>query len=128
MEPRQSGVEPTCCFFCKGQVVTNPKMKPWREQVGGEALKSRPTSTIWAERHVPVKLSLYFCMPMPKKPVKNRPTPSVKPDIDKLCRACLDAMSGILYVDDGQVTTLIAQKTYSVQPRLTVIAETDWLL
>jgi len=35
-----------------------------------------------------------------------------KPDIDKLCRAVLDALTGIAYADDSQVVALDASKVY----------------
>lgn len=38
------------------------------------------------------------------------PYPSL--DLDKLCRAVLDALTGIAYRDDSQVVTLAATKTY----------------
>lgn len=34
------------------------------------------------------------------------------PDIDKLCRAVLDALAGIAYLDDRQVRDLIGSKAY----------------
>ena len=35
-----------------------------------------------------------------------------KPDIDKLLRALLDAMTGVVYVDDSQVACIWATKEY----------------
>lgn len=37
-------------------------------------------------------------------------------DIDKLCRAVLDAMTELAFKDDGQVTTLLAKKKYASGP------------
>lgn len=34
------------------------------------------------------------------------------PDVDKLCRACLDALSGVVYADDRQVARLTASKRW----------------
>jgi Holliday junction resolvase RusA-like endonuclease len=34
--------------------------------------------------------------------------------VDKLCRAVLDALTGILYHDDAQVVSLNASKRYGV--------------
>jgi crossover junction endodeoxyribonuclease RusA len=44
--------------------------------------------------------------------------PSVAPDIDKLVRAALDALTGVVFVDDGQVVELIATKAYAERPGL----------
>jgi Holliday junction resolvase RusA-like endonuclease len=38
-----------------------------------------------------------------------------RPDVDNLLKAVLDAMNGIVYVDDGQVNLTIATKKYAPQ-------------
>jgi Holliday junction resolvase RusA-like endonuclease len=50
-------------------------------------------------------------LPMPKK--TNRRYPTTKPDIDKLSRAVLDALTSVWYKDDSQVIQLEAQKIYT---------------
>jgi Holliday junction resolvase RusA-like endonuclease len=39
--------------------------------------------------------------------------PGVRPDIDKLARSVADALTGIAYRDDGQITELVARKLYA---------------
>ena len=39
--------------------------------------------------------------------------PAGRPDVDKLSRACLDAITAVAVDDDSQVVSLIADKTYS---------------
>ena len=41
-----------------------------------------------------------------------REAPCVRPDVDKLARALLDALTGVAYEDDGQVVTLTVRKRY----------------
>ena len=41
--------------------------------------------------------------------------PRGTPDLDKLVRAVLDALTGVAFNDDSQVTTLIASKYYADQ-------------
>ena len=41
------------------------------------------------------------------------PYPAVKPDVDKLERAILDALTGIAYADDAQVCEVIKSKVYA---------------
>ena len=50
-----------------------------------------------------------------------------KPDLDKLIRAVLDALTGIVYRDDSQVCWLLAQKRYSEKSgvQLMIHAEED---
>lgn len=55
---------------------------------------------------------IYFRMP--GDPKKGACT--TRPDIDKLARAILDALSGIIYEDDKQVIWLSAEKRYSENP------------
>lgn len=43
---------------------------------------------------------------------KYREYPNVKPDIDKLTRAILDALTGVFYQDDSQVITINCRKLY----------------
>ncbi|MEO5302936.1 RusA family crossover junction endodeoxyribonuclease [Enterococcus cecorum] len=46
--------------------------------------------------------------------------PKTKPDADNYAKGILDAMKGIIWQDDGQVTDLIARKYYSERPRVEV--------
>ena len=48
-----------------------------------------------------------------KAPIRcSRLTPCVRPDVDKLARALLDALTGVAYEDDGQVVALTVRKIY----------------
>jgi len=44
---------------------------------------------------------------------KKRPRHSVTPDIDKLVRAALDGMTGVVYRDDAQIDCVKARKVYT---------------
>ena len=88
-----------------------------------------------------VGLYVAFTFPRPDShwlPVNSRrDAPALKPgapqwltsspDVDKLCRAVLDALTGIAYLDDAQVTAICGTKVYSDewgQPGFTAIAVT----
>lgn len=87
-------------------VETAKGLKAWREIVAHVAkLSNREVSKD------AIKLSLLFLMPAPKKMVRRFPT--TKPDLDKLTRAVLDALTGVWYVDDCQVVALDVQKGYT---------------
>lgn len=47
-------------------------------------------------------------------------------DCDNLAKSVLDAMTGIIYKDDSQVTSLHVSKRYSDKPRTSVLV-TGWL-
>lgn len=59
----------------------------------------------------PVSLRVAFYVPRPKSTRRDRPT--VKPDLDKLLRATLDALTGIAFGDDAQVVVVSASKDYA---------------
>jgi Endodeoxyribonuclease RusA len=40
--------------------------------------------------------------------------PAKRPDVDKWARQVLDAMTGVIYADDGQVVSLLAVKDFAV--------------
>lgn len=42
----------------------------------------------------------------------TRDTPTVPPDLDKQVRSILDALTGVAYSDDSQVTRILASKEY----------------
>lgn len=57
-------------------------------------------------------VSLSFLLPKPR--TVTREQPNVKPDIDKLCRSTLDALTvGQAIDDDARIIQLIASKTYA---------------
>lgn len=58
-----------------------------------------------------VHVSLVFRLAPPAK--QERSWPAVRPDVDKLARAVLDALTGAAWIDDGQVCTLEVMKWYA---------------
>lgn len=48
-----------------------------------------------------------------------------KPDLDNVAKAVLDALNGVVYADDVQVTRLLVTKQYSLEPRLVVTVKED---
>jgi Holliday junction resolvase RusA-like endonuclease len=91
------------------------RVKPYRATV---ALAARE---VWAESatHGSVGVSIAFTFVRPKSHYNAKgvlragvATHPGKPDIDKLCRAVLDSLTGIIYADDSQVVSLVATKAY----------------
>lgn len=68
-----------------------------------------------AAPQTPVWVRATFLLPRPAS--VKRPRPAVKPDLDKLARAGLDALSGVLFEDDGQVVSLTVSKQYAAEGR-----------
>lgn len=51
---------------------------------------------------------------------EGKKRPITKPDTDNYTKSVLDALNGIIYKDDSQVTDLYASKYYSDDPRVEI--------
>jgi len=51
--------------------------------------------------------------------------PTVKPDTDNIAKICCDALNGLAYKDDSQITTLSVTKCYSEMPKVIIKIEED---
>ena len=87
-------------------VESSKAVKPWRVDVAWRARGAFLTPF-----DGPVKLELEFVMPRPKStPKKSTPAAIKRPDVDKLARAVLDAITGVVVADDSQIVHLVATK------------------
>lgn len=90
-----------------GHVWTPKKFRDYESMIaaayieaGGEILEGE------------VSLSINIYRKLPKsRPKKMKSEPDIyKPDVDNLCKIVLDALNGVAYEDDKQVTSLMAVK------------------
>lgn len=107
-------------FIPKGgkfPVVTsdNKKMKPWRQEIAGCAIQWMQGGP--SEKPVTLRADFYFERPKSQKKAEYK---STKPDIDKLGRAVLDALTGIVFRDDSQVIDCTLRKFYGTPARMDV--------
>lgn len=96
---------------------SSAKVRPWRAAVAQAAALHPPLP------EGAVTVEVVFRLPRPKSLPKRVTTHTRKPDLDKLVRSTLDALSGVLYADDNRVDTLTARKTYATpeeQPGATI--------
>lgn len=98
----------------RGIMVESSKhVGPWRERVAlaaHEAAGMTGLNGLYAKGE-PLCVSIDFVMPRPSSTPKRSTPPAVKrPDIDKLARACLDAITDVLIPDDSAVVELQASK------------------
>ena len=112
-------------------VVQNNKkaLAHWQTQIGNEARTAMNSTQVPPPFDGPFIVSVTFRLNRPRSvSVKDRPVPTVKPDLDKLVRAVLDALTGILWRDDAQVVTIIATKRYlkTAGPECLEIGLTEW--
>ena len=109
-------------FFVKklGRAVitdANAKTRPWEQAIRAEAENARNGAPALT---VPVRVRLVFRMPRPKGHYNSEgalklSAPELhgkKPDVDKLARCVLDALSGVAFVDDAQVAAIEAWKRF----------------
>lgn len=62
----------------------------------------------------PLELHLHFVLAKPKSARKRDIWPAKRPDLDKLLRSTLDALTGVVFSDDARVVKLRAEKDYDV--------------
>ena len=100
----------------------NPKLAPWRRAVADAARRAARQS--YASNGGAVLVELEFHLKAPQRLFRLTDVavePHLKkPDVDKLARAILDALTGVLYADDSQVVSLTVGKAYSRDPRVEV--------
>lgn len=90
-------------------------LKPWRSLVALEATKAKMQAMIGEVYEGPVRVECVFFFVRGKTVKREHMT--TKPDSDKLSRAILDAMTGVIYKDDSQVVELVASKRYDLVAR-----------
>lgn len=105
----------------------NPELKKYRrevEQAAKKALQYAGADGVMAGKHVPVEIKLEFIFERPPSVSKRRVYPVVKPDIDKILRSTLDALTGCVYEDDAQVVSVTTGKRYGEREAVMVSAWT----
>ena len=110
----------TRAFVPKGwtrPVITgaNPKSKPWEEAIHDAACSEISVASP-VTGHSAFRVRLRFVMPRPKRlraDIRISQLHLVRPDLDKLCRCVCDALTGVAWRDDSQVTALWATKRYT---------------
>jgi crossover junction endodeoxyribonuclease RusA len=102
-------------FLPKGwtrPVITsdNKGLKAWEQAVRYEA--QRAANGLFFQDE-PVALTVTFGLPRPKSLSRRVKAHTKRPDLDKLTRAVGDALTGVLWHDDSQVTHIEAIKVYT---------------
>jgi len=97
------------------------KLKTWRRTVTAAAARAHVGGPITG----PVVVTVNFHLVAPQRP--RFTTPAARPDLDKLLRAVLDALTDAeVWEDDGQVIALSASKRWSsatYPPGATILVE-----
>lgn len=104
--------------------------RPWKQEVAGAAAERMNGSGELLDG--PLEVRLIFHVARPKghygtgknagKVKGSAPEfPAVKPDVDKLSRAVLDALSGVVYRDDAQIFRKAVAKLYGTPERVEIM-------
>lgn len=117
-------------FIPKGwtrAVITssNPKLKSWRQELAKAALLAcchAKESDFPIHHRIAVQVALQFFFAPPKK--VNTKEKTTRPDVDKLMRAALDGMTGIVYHDDSQVAHAQISKCFGLPERVEIYVGT----
>lgn len=84
----------------------------WRRDITSAA-KARATLAGWLTTDGPVTVAVTFWLERPAA-AKKRHRPHVRPDLDKLVRAVLDALTEAqIWTDDARVVRIAADKHYA---------------
>ena len=126
-EPAPKGS--TRAFVRAGRAIvtaTNKRTKPWEATVAHAAIEAGARQV---EGPVSVLLDFYFTRPVGhfgKRGLRaSAPAyPAVKPDLDKLTRAVLDALTGVCWRDDSRVVSIRATKRYAIPDEFAGVAVT----
>ena len=79
----------------------------------------------------PVGLRIYAGFRIPKSDTKQKKAdkinrkilPTIKSDIDNICKLVMDGLNGVAYEDDKQVVIVLAGKVYAEEPMVYVEIE-----
>ncbi|HSS11563.1 MAG TPA: RusA family crossover junction endodeoxyribonuclease [Acidimicrobiales bacterium] len=93
------------------------QFRDWREGVRATAIDWANTGDRRCFTGEPVEVRIVLYLTKPKSLPKWRWIPRTRPDVDKLARSVLDGLTGVIFVDDGQVCDLHVLKRYVCDQR-----------
>jgi Holliday junction resolvase RusA-like endonuclease len=107
------------------RMYTDAKTLGYEAAIADEAARAMSGAEPF-ETPMQMQVSCYYPIPKswPKKikqgAIDEEVFPKVKPDLDNVVKAVLDALNGVVYLDDAQVVNLVATKRYATEPRVEV--------
>ena len=107
------------------RMYTDAKTLGYEAAIADEAARAMSGAEPF-ETPMQMQVSCYYPIPKswPKKikqeAIDEEVFPKVKPDLDNVVKAILDALNGVVYRDDAQVVNLVATKRYATEPRVEV--------
>lgn len=105
-----------------GMREASQRVKPWRDQVTQVAAQTAEAEHLLAPLTPPYQVDMWFYIQKPRTTRATHPVAPAIGDLDKLTRACGDALtqSGLIE-DDRHIITLHAEKRWAVDEEPGVI-------
>lgn len=124
----------------KGFEKPMPSPRPKFKRVGRSVRTYMPASYIHHKAFLarqmprlglsgPIKVTLMLGMPVPASTSKVKAEKmygdyhSKKPDIDNLVKTVLDAANKHVWIDDGQIVSMVTEKRYTREPKILMTVE-----
>lgn len=113
---------------------TPKKTSEYEEKLKFEFMASTSDKMPVYEKGIPLKVEMVMAFAIPKSFSKKKTeqarlgliVPTKKPDVDNVIKQ-LDALNGLAFYDDSQITSITAEKIYAEEPYLEVkIHPRDW--
>jgi crossover junction endodeoxyribonuclease RusA len=89
--------------------LDNPDAKNWEQLIASQAQGAAEGRLFLG----PVTVAVIFRLPRPVSAPRRVVHHLTKPDVDKLARCCLDALTGVVFADDKAVVDLRARKVFA---------------
>lgn len=113
----------------KAHIYDSDKSSDYKKLVVYHAMQSKPEKLLEGELEVEVLIYKKTLKSFSKKKTalaeSGQLRPITKPDADNYAKGPLDALTGIIWKDDGQIVDLIVRKFYSSKPRIEVTVRTS---
>src|SRR5262245_24078214 len=103
-------------------VSANPKAAAWQRAIAWSARQWTNGGLLFG----PIRIEAIFYLPQPASLPRRHMTgslPTTKPDLDKLLRCLCDALTGVVYLDDAQVTHCHISKRFAPNPHAVIVVK-----
>lgn len=95
------------------------KTKKYENQIADAYMQIKDAP--FFEKDIPLRVAIHFDMPVPKSVSERKRNlmctgvieHTKRPDVDNMGKAVLDALNGIAWADDAQITALNLRKRYA---------------
>ena len=120
MEPVAKGRPRTTWFNGKARTYTPVSTQNAESDIKCQIINGLDLARQSFDQGVPLKLEATFYRARPKSLPKRVILPVSKPDTDNLLKTLKDAMEGLVYPNDSQITSVDAKKRFGYPPRIEV--------